>query len=81
MSITSMMYCKISKNNRYFNLPKNTFELVHVKEEPKDRTNGSALNQKENQKKKSSTSINDKKKIQRSILLLYDSDYEGNEKN
>ncbi|KAM0875826.1 hypothetical protein ACQ4PT_036549 [Festuca glaucescens] len=53
---------------------KSTVELVHVKEEPEDKSHG-----KEHQYKKLSTSVNAKKRRRRSIVVSDGSDDEGNE--
>ena len=59
---------------------KSTDELVPVKEEPEDESNGSTLNKKEHQYKKLSTRVNDNKRRRRSIVVSDDSEDEGHEK-
>ncbi|KAE8780931.1 hypothetical protein D1007_45875 [Hordeum vulgare] len=61
-------------------LSKNTCELVPVKEEPEDKSNGSTIHQKEHQQKKSSTSFEGVKRRRRSVVLS-DSEDEENENN
>ncbi|KAE8768691.1 hypothetical protein D1007_59809 [Hordeum vulgare] len=61
-------------------LSKNICELVPVKEEPEDKSNGSTIHQKEYQQKKSSTSFEGVKRRRRSVVLS-DSEDEENENN